>query len=368
MRFSKSLLMMFAGLGLFACNNNDDIVSGNQFDGPVDVAVKINLPGAMTRSIDTPSGGDAGTTLDVNIKEIQVSLHLANGQAKVETVTGEEYKNNKEVTFERVENPSKVSVKVNYKDDYVFSFADANDINKYAGLTAPMYGENDKFSTSEGVAKITVDVEHKLARLEFGGITHVVSKNDDAEDLPCIFTDDLTIAGSFLQNVKTAEVKTWEQFQAGNYWDKFETDNKFVVGKIFPANAGEKLQCIAYNIEGNTLPIFTLAFDNVSYTDEYELEHSTMWVGTHGYAIVNQYKIKADGLSQEQVEAFGATYNEDATEYVITQFPAGYIYRVTSLEVPDSAIKPTITGDGVSVVATVNIIPWTVVDGEIEWK
>lgn len=360
MRFSKSLLMMFAGLGLFACSNNDDIVKGGtQFDGPVDVAVKINLPGSLTRSIDKPSEGNNGATLPVAVESIEVALEAGQG-GETKTLTAEQIQG-KQVTFEHVENPRKVSVKVNYTGEYAFKFEDANDT--YKGLKAPMYGESGAFTTVEGVANITVNVEHKLARLEIGGIKHV------DENVACIFTENLKIAGSFLQGVEGAEVKTWEQFQNAEYWDKFEDDNLFEKDVVFPKpNTEGAPQCIAYNVDGGTKPIFTLAFDDVQYTPDYENEHSTVWVGTHGYAIVNTYKIKAEGLSKEQVEAFGATYVENAAEYEIEKFPAGYIYRVTSLEVPDSAIKSTIEGEGVNVVATVDITPWIVVDGEIEWK
>lgn len=365
MRFSKSLLMMFAGLGLFACNNNDDIVEGNQFDGPVDVAVKINLPGAMTRSIDTPSGGEHNSTLPVEISSIKVTLLAGSGE-QTATLSKDDYDNNKPVEFKDVENPTKVFVKVNYDGEYSFDFTKANTDNK--SLKAPMYGESlaKDFVENDGTLTTTVKVEHKLARLEIGGIKHV-----HADQKECMFTDKLVIAGSFLQGVKTASVESWDDFYGNDIWSKIELP--FTENTEFPTAEVDVKKCFAYNVDGtaDSTPIFTLAFSEVEYDPDYaEAEGGAIWGETngYGYAVVKTYKVNADKLSKDQLAAFGVTDADPKGYVAISKFPAGYIYRITSLDVPDSAIKTTMTGDGVDVIATVEILDWTVVDGEIEWK
>lgn len=354
MKLTKSLLLMCASLGLFACSNEEIPGNGSKIEGPVDIAVKINLPSDLnTKALSEPTRGDSGSEKDVDIESITVTLNADKGENTVK-LTGDELAN-LTTTFEGVENPHFVSVKVNYTDEYSFDLETAN--TTYAGLKAPMDGKSDDFiSTEEGKATINVQVAHKLARLEFSGIQHVDNNNE------CIFTQDITIEGSFLQDAGIPVTK-WEDFKNENLWDKFS--GKFLTNNVYPADN----KCTAYNIEGDSKPIFTLAFDNVKYTPEYEAKEQTVWVGTHGYAIVDKYKItNVSNFTREEIEKFGITYVQGQDEYEITKFPAGYIYTVTSLEVPDEAIKSTINGNGVNITATINVTPWTVVNGTVEWK
>lgn len=355
MKLTKSLLLMCASLGLFACSNEEIPGNGSKIEGPVDIAVKINLPSDLnTKALSEPTREDSGSEIDVDIESITVTLNADKGGKTVELT--EDDLANLTTTFEGVENPHSVSVKVNYTDDkYSFDLETAN--TTYAGLKAPMDGISYDFkSTEEGKATINVQVTHKLARLEFSEIQHVDNNGE------CIFTQDITIEGSFLQDAGIPVTK-WEDFKNENLWDKFS--GKFLTNNIYPAEN----KCTAYNIEGDSKPIFTLAFDNVKYTPEYEAKEQTVWVGTHGYAIVDKYKItNVSNFTQEEIEKFGITYVQGQDEYEITKFPAGYIYTVTGLEVPDEAIKSTINGNGVNITATINVTPWTVVNGTVEWK
>lgn len=357
MRFSKSLLMMFAGLGLFACNNNDDIVEGGKIEGPADVVVKIDLPNVNTRVVTPPTTGDnSGDEAAVVVENIYVTLNASKG-AETKELKG----NETSVVFSDVEGPSNVVVSVNYDHrdgDYTFNFDAAN--STYKGLKAPMYGENNEFILSEGKATIEVEVEHLLARMEFSGIKH---EHKD-EVAGCIFKDeDLTLEGSFLKGVG-AEVNTWQDFEKSD-WDKFVGPFK-ADGTTYPIDD----ECTAYNIEGSTLPTFYLAFSGVEYSDEYSKNHdNAIWVGNgHGYAYVKTYKINKGALTDDDLKKFGAQETGVDGVYSITKFPAGYIYKVTELAVPDEAIHPTIDGKGIEVTATVKILPWTVVLGEVEWQ
>lgn len=347
---------MFAGLGLFACNNNDDIVEGGKIEGPADVVVKINLPNVKTRTVTDPTtGNNSGDKVDAVVDKIYVTLNASKGG------TTKELTDETSVVFSDVEGPSNVVVSVNYDHrdgDYIFNFDAANATG--VGLKTPMYGENHEFNQSEGKATIEVEVKHLLARMEFSGIKH--EHKPAATD--CIFNEDkLVLAGSFLKGVG-ATVNTWEDFTNSD-WDKFGGPFK-VGGTLYP----EENKCIAYNIEDGTCPVFYLAFDKVEYSDVYSADNNNaIWVGNgHGYAYVKTYKINKGALTDDDLKKFGAQETGVNGVYSITTFPAGYIYKVTELAVPDEAIHPTIDGKGIEVTATVKILPWTVVLGEVEWQ
>lgn len=349
---------MFAGLGLFACNNNDDIVEGGKIEGPADVVVKIDLPNVKTRTVTDPTtGNNSGDKVNAVVDKIYVTLNASKGK-ETKVLEGNGVTS---VLFSDVEGPSNVVVSVNYdhrNGDYTFDFDAANATG--VGLKTPMYGENNKFIQSEGKATIEVEVKHLLARMEFSGIKH--EHKPAATD--CIFNEDkLVLAGSFLKGVGTV-VSSWEGF-INSDWDKFGGPFK-VDGTLYP----EENKCIAYNIEAGTRPVFYLAFDKVEYSDVYSAaNNNAIWGGnSHGYAYVSTYKINKGTLTNDDLEKFGAQETGVDGVYSITKFPAGYIYKVTELAVPDEAIHPTIDGKGIEVTATVKILPWTVVLGEVEWQ
>ena len=55
---------------------------------------------------------------------------------------------------------------------------------------------------------------------------------------------------------------------------------------------------------------------------------------------------------------------------MVKNFPAGYIYQVRDLEpIGDGSIKyPDPDLGGFCLVATINVIPWTIVEGSVTWK
>ena len=76
MKISKSLFLAFAGLGLFACSNED--VTENGVQGGADVTVTVNPQGLSrgSRAIDpsNPINGVNGDEQDVDINSIVVKL------------------------------------------------------------------------------------------------------------------------------------------------------------------------------------------------------------------------------------------------------------------------------------------------------
>ena len=73
MKLSRSLFLAFAGLGLFACSNED--VTDNQFpEGLGAVTVKLVNP-SLSRAITAPTDGTAGSTTIPIEGNITVSLY-----------------------------------------------------------------------------------------------------------------------------------------------------------------------------------------------------------------------------------------------------------------------------------------------------
>ena len=111
---------------------------------------------------------------------------------------------------------------------------------------------------------------------------------------------------------------------------------------------------------------FVIADDEWTNTDT---DKDKVW-----YAIVTKYVLN-DGvlatLSPEQKMAYGVN-----DEGEITTFKPGNIYKITNIAIPDKAwslgdkdpeIPPT-PPTKVNVIATVDILPWVVVDGTVDWN
>ena len=112
------------------------------------------------------------------------------------------------------------------------------------------------------------------------------------------------------------------------------------------------------------MPIFTLRFDDL-VASEGSKEVGTLYAGVSTYRIADTTSadIVAD-LCGEQPETAGEGY------YLVRNFPAGYIYQVRDLEpIGDGSIKyPDPDLGGFCLVATINVIPWTIVEGSVTWK
>lgn len=379
MKLSKSLFWAFAGLGLFACSNEE--VNENGVQGGADVTVTVNPQGLSrsSRVIDpsAPISGTNGEQKDVEIKSIQVKLTAGVGSAEQEFTSMSELTNGT-VTFNGVRNPSKIEVFINGGKAEDWTLAEFYQEN-HAGLAAPMYGvaSGNEFQATTSVEgktiyNVTVTPKHETALLEFSDISH---KQDGTD---CMFNA-INFEGLFLNHVKLAEngqymgddnltkVESFYDVQQLSYLIPTysviaDADRNFLTpSKVWPASG----TCYSYNIFPQAsidLPVLTLCFSDIEVKDNH------IWTNadSKGYATVKTYKLSStDELTEQQLEEMGAT----KTDPIIKKFAAGYVYKFTGLEVADENIGTTIEGgEDASLVATIKVIPWTITEGTVEWN
>lgn len=364
MKFSKSLFIAFAGLGLFACSNED--VTNGAIEGDAVVAVKIQDP-AMSRNI----AADAWGTTEVKLESVKLVLTAQTG-GDTKTFQATDYQDRAALLnavnayeFKGVRNPSKMEVFINTDKSADWTLAEVVD----KGLAEPLYAsetaQNFQGGTDtdqDGVKEYTVNLSpaHTVARLEFGGIKHIHTASNS-----CMFKA-ITIDGLFLNKVAgtTANVTDWASAQ--------NIPAHSTIGEDFMKGAGTTTwptlpaNCYGYNIlpvESGQLPVLTVCFSNIDLSDAQQ-QAGTIWGNDQkqGYATVKNYKLAK--ASETHKDAFGVGLDGN-----ITKFPAGYIYQVKSLEIPDEAIGTTITGaEDVHIIATIEVRPWTVVEGTVEWN
>lgn len=379
MKLSKCLFLAFAGLGLFACSN-EEVTDNGGVQGGADVTVTVNPQGlSSSRAIDpsAPTAGTNGSEQNVTINSIVVQLTAGVGSAKQEFSSMSELTDGK-VTFNGVRNPSKIEVFINGGKAEDWTLAEFYQGN-HAGLAAPMYGtangnEFEATTSADGktVYNVTVTPKHETALLEFSGISH----KDDGDG--CIFNA-INFEGLFLNHVKLAEngaylgddeYTTVTDFtdvqELGNLAPTYsviaDADKNFLTpSKVWPAEG----KCYSYNIFPQAridLPVLTLCFGDIAVKD------GQVWVNADdkGYATVKTYKLSStEELTDKQLEEMGAT-KEDP---IIKKFAAGYVYKFTGLEVADENIGTTIEGgEDASLVATIKVIPWTIAEGTVEWN
>ena len=379
---TKSLLLAFAGLGLFACSNEDLNEGGIQGDSSV--TVKINLPkllnGSRSGNGIAASGETAGTTGEttpvvIGPQGVKVTLHAAAG-GKTESITvNGEAEQTGSVTFQNVRAPQSVEVSVNGGTSQYLSIAEINT----AGLAAPLYKTSSDFVVAEDGKNYTISVTPapRYARLELSGISHDV-KSHAQTGSNCIFKK-ADIAGVFLDNVWVTEkdatgkvnVATnagiWDKINAEDYasptWSSLGNVN-FLSGETWPTSE----QCYAYSLFGHSeLPsvVFVLEGSTLQFNDGVKMMGYTP--GQDLYARVSKFIINKPSDWEEKKAEYKAKYGVDDNGY-FTSFKAGNIYQISGIAIPDGAWGPTPEGGtDVNVAATVTVLPWTVVEGTVEW-
>lgn len=374
MKLTKSLFLAFAGLGLFACSN-EDVADNGGIQGDANVVVRIS-----TNSSRVASDLSENAALAVQGTAI-VYLETALGRLeKPITLNG----TNQTVSFKGVRSPGHIWVSVNeYNTDGAsqlpaISLVTANSTTN-EGLKAPMFADGGNVSLNSSQWAYdddsktytgTLAPQHQIARLEFAGIKHTQSGGD-----ACIF-ESITFDGLFLNGIKldtkassSTSFTNWAAVTATEQttmpcFDKIEGGADFLAhgGSAVTYPKKEVGECYAYNIVGGDCPVLTLCFSNISLIDEKFWPEEGL-----GYATVSKYKAKGSDIKGHEKD-FGATaVSDESAYYEITKFPAGYIYQVTSLPIEDKNIGTTIDGEPVNVVATVQIVDWKLVNGQVEW-
>lgn len=353
MKFSKSLFIAFAGLGLFACSNED--VTNGAIEGTGMVEVTIKRPAG--RSVNPSTSGN---TVVVG-GDIYVKVYNASGEQTGETFTIQ--RSNEQTLYTAkiygVTNPAKVVAYCNEGEAVNSTATIAVQDSRLQAVPAsiPAYGEatleesdiqgemkNDKDGKVYKKYAENIALQIPVARIEVDGLTHV---NPTASKF-----QSLTIDGVYLDNIyATKDAKNvtdylWDESSKEGQgafpvlYDKITENNSFLqAGVSFPQ--GEN-QAFGYNFfVGTELPHLKVYFAKAT--------GKTETISQPRYAIVKTYK------------------NAEGTP--LTQFEAGKIYKITNVTLEDKHIGPNEGGDtdlyGVEV--TVTEATWSVLGIEGNW-
>lgn len=370
MKLTKSLFLAFAGLGLFACSN-EEITDNGGVQGEASISVKISDPALSRAVVDYTEG----TNVTLNSIKLVLTAQTG-GTTKTFKLSDYESDRNKllaavnSTEFGGVRNPSKMEVYINTEDKSGWS----PEVFMGAGLAEPLYASSSAFTLKDperpdtdgdGVNEYTVSLSpaHTMARLEFGGIAHVDTKD------PCMFKA-ITIDGVILDEVASVtQVEGWtpDNLMSNTIGANFITEATGSAEDGWTPSWPAEGKCYAYNIAPVTtgsLPILKVCFSGIEVNTDLPEYSGVVWGNAEGkgYATVKNYKLAAE--SAEYATAFGV--NEEGN---ITKFPAGYIYQVKSLAIPDEAIgQGWQGGEDIHVIAEVTVSPWIIAQGTVEWN
>ena len=365
MKFSKSLFLAFAGLGLFACSNEEVVTESGNMDGNGVVEVKIVAPSTMSRTLGNATDGNAGDKVQVK-GTLYVKLTAAEGGATKEVVLGEDATGTTTLKFWGVKTPTLIEAWINDGDkvNSETSIVNGNELAMQAMPEAiPAYGSNGQFNLTGKVEtnggktyemyETSVTMNIPVARLEVSGIKHAGHPNSGDEET-CKY-ETLTIDGIYLDKIlatkgatsvtdyKYPEEKSTEGttvIPAPILWDAISDPNNFLQsGSVWPAVA-VPAQAYAFNFyPSKTMPILKIYFANATAVDDNNP------VSQPRYAMIK-------------------SYNKDEN----FQFEAGKIYRIKDVTLLDKNIIGDEEGNtyyGVDV--TVTEAQWTIVDTSAEW-
>lgn len=387
MKFSKSLFLAFAGLGLFACSN-EEVVENNQLpEGVGAVTINIQSP-AMSRAIED---GTSKTTVPVK-GDITISLTATTGSGSI-TLTAAELEAQSSVTFWNVKDPKKITVSMNGgKASYT---SDAPTVFTGAPAGVPAYGETQSFTLSaetsspgkEGGADYetgansgdanktyqlytaSVKLAIPVARLEVSGIQHIITGKHEVgtEDGKCAYKK-LTIAGVYLDNVYATGAGvtyasgafpcatgaptdysydgTHGTGTAAILKDAATVTDFLTANQTWPETDGKAYAYYFYGADGaDKLPKFKI------YFSESESQDTTSPLPAPRYAMITSYKQTSENGGGQ-----------------ITKFEPGHIYRITSAKLTDENIIGDEGGNtSYGVEVTVTEAEWTVETIGAEW-
>lgn len=351
MKLTKSLFLAFAGLGLFACSNEDVTDNGGIQGGST---VTVNISDVVSRALETPTTGNNKQEFDVTIESAKLTLEAGAGGTTVD-IKDQLSNGAGTITFSEVRNPTKLTLVINSGIENGLELAKVVG----TGLAEPLYATTTTFNQdAEDATKYTATLvpKHRLARLQFSGIDfNTVGSSYTSLHLDGIYLNGAIVKEGETGNKLTAdEVGAWTTVQD---WSAavFDEINKTVIGEgadegPWPTDG----QCYAYNIlpNGKDLPKLTVCFSNA-------VQPNVVGAGNVRYARVATYKIKGAAEGLEGVAENGT----------IEEFVAGYIYNITDLTMEDEDLGPTPEGgEDITLTATVTVTPWTLINGTVDWQ
>lgn len=384
MKFSKSLLWAFAGLGLFACSN-EEVVDNTQLpDGVGAVTINIVSP-SMSRAI---VDGTTATSVPVT-GEVTIKLEATTGSGSIKLST-EELAEQSSVTFWNVKEPKKITVSMNggkasYADDAPTIFT-----SEPAGV--PAYGEvgetditlssttaspgnkggadyetgansgdeNKTYQLYTASVKLAIPV----ARLEVSGIQHITDTHATGD---CAYKT-LKIAGVYLDNVYATGAGVTYASGAFPCATGAPTDYSYdgthgtgtaailkdaatvidflTANQTWPETDGKAYAYYFYGADGaDKLPKFKI------YFSESESQDATSPLPAPRYAMITSYKQTSENGGGQ-----------------ITKFEPGHIYRITSAKLTDENIIGDEGGNTLyGVEVTVEEAEWKVETIDAEW-
>lgn len=384
MKFSKSLLWAFAGLGLFACSN-EEVVDNTQLpDGVGAVTINIVSP-SMSRAI---VDGTTATSVPVT-GEVTIKLEATTGSGSIKLST-EELAEQSSVTFWNVKEPKKITVSMNggkasYADD-------APTIFKSEPAGVPAYGEvgetditlssttaspgnkggadyetgansgdeNKTYQLYTASVKLAIPV----ARLEVSGIQHITDTHATGD---CAYKT-LKIAGVYLDNVYATGAGvtyasgafpcatgaptdysydgTHGTGTAAILKDAATVTDFLTANQTWPETDGKAYAYYFYGADGaDKLPKFKI------YFSESESQDATSPLPAPRYAMITSYKQTSENGGGQ-----------------ITKFEPGHIYRITSAKLTDENIIGDEGGNTLyGVEVTVEEAEWKVETIDAEW-
>jgi len=323
MKLSKNLFLAFAGLGLFACSNED--VADNGIKG--DATVGVHISGVASRAEGTQA---------VDVETITVTLSASSAtQELTQTFTSIDDANGFKWT--EVRNPRSITVSVNNGKpaDQTYTIQEVQKDN-YA---APLYGTTSSYTTTndEGTPLYTYSLKLEnttIARVEFSNISHGTV---DHATLGCYFSQ-INWNGVFLNNIKAVSNEEPTKY---NSWDEAVL-KKAIEGSFLNWQSSETY---AWNVFPGT-PTLTFSFKNIKLAND--VAGGDTFIGGNGYAAVTGY-VTAEGQP-------------------ISSFEAGKIYKITDIIIEDSYIGGKVDPTKpVNVNAVVTIEDWSIVNGKVTW-
>lgn len=361
MKLSKGLFLAFAGLGLFACSNED--VTENQFpEGNGVVAVKIVTPETLTKAMPEELPNGTSTSVKV-VGNITIALDATEGGTTYTLTKQEIEAGATTVKFWNVKNPTKVRVYMNdaptdgnYSNVDILNLQTAPaDIAAYGEVVPTLTSEtespqddtnsikntgNNTDDKDKNYQMYTANVTMKIpvARLEVSGIAHKHSGSTSCE------YKTLTIDGIYLDNVKAAgggEFKDYkfEGDSEGSGENAILTyaidapDNNFMdTDKTWPGN--NKVYAFNFYPGSNAAenPVLKIYFANAEGVDTDHVKSSPR------YAMITKYVAQNGGSGSEGIV-----------------LEAGKVYRITNAYLDDKNIIGDEGGNtyyGVTVVVT----------------